>query len=117
MCLYPGACERSGVPVVENNALADEYIKAMSRIVGGDIRTGSRVSSYMWGRNFIAYKLRKDGYTLSRIGRILNRNHTTIMHGIRSAETAIEYPKSYSNAIYIWNAFKEQLSLQKTMVI
>lgn len=117
MCLYPGACERSATPIVENNAVADKYIKAMSRIVGGDVRSGSRVSSYLWGRNFVAYQLHKEGLSFSRIGHILNRHHATIMHSIKSAETAIEYPKSYANAIYIWNAFKEQLSLQKTMVI
>ena len=35
-------------------------------------------------RIYLFNKLRKDGYTLKRIGSLFNMNHTTILHGLKT---------------------------------
>lgn len=117
LCLYSGECEREAAEYVEDNSAADVYVKTMNEIVGGDIRVPSRESAVLWGRNFVMYELRCNGYSTLRIGRIVKRHHTTVIHGARSAQNAMEHPKSYADAMLIWNSFVEKLSLHKTITV
>ena len=117
LCLYRGKCERVPVVNLEDNSAARKYVDAMNEIVGGDIRSRSRKQSLLWGRNFVAYKLRRDGYSLPRIGRILKRSHATIIHGLNAARNAMDYPKSYSDILNIWESFSEKLSLHKSITV
>jgi chromosomal replication initiation ATPase DnaA len=46
-------------------------------------------------RRIVAAHLRKRGYSLSAIGRELNRHHTTIIHLLRSHQELIESDAKY----------------------
>lgn len=117
LCLYRGDCERTKFAIAEDDKAAEECIHAMSDIVGCDIRVRSRTTAAVWGRHFVAYKLRRDGYAYDRIGRILGRNHSTMINSVRWAEEAIANPRRYRDVITIWNDLQEKLSLQKTIVL
>ena len=47
-----------------------------------DLDKKSRAREYVYRRAFICYLLRKQGWTLQRIGDLFNRKHATILHSI-----------------------------------
>lgn len=51
-----------------------------------DIKKKDRHGGLVLPRQILMYKLRDIGLSLKRIARELNRDHTTIMHGIRVIE-------------------------------
>ena len=48
-----------------------------------DVRSPSRKKMYHLARFEMYYVLQKDGLSLSQIGAIFNRDHSTILHGIQ----------------------------------
>jgi len=47
------------------------------------LATNSRNRSYVYKRYYIMYRLNKCNLSLSEIGRLMNRHHATVIHGIR----------------------------------
>ena len=45
--------------------------------------TDSRNRAYVYKRYYVMYRLNKCKLTLSEIGRLMNRHHATVIHGIR----------------------------------
>lgn len=45
--------------------------------------TDSRHRSYVYKRYYVMYKLNKCKVSLTQIGKMLNRHHATVIHGIR----------------------------------
>ena len=45
--------------------------------------TNSRNRSYVYKRYYIMYRLNKCKVSLTQIGKMLNRHHATVIHGIR----------------------------------
>lgn len=62
------------------------------------MRSGRDVYDVMM-RRFIAYKLRKDGYTYSQISRVMGKNHSTIMHLVRQMNDYFSLPAMYKEDI------------------
>ncbi len=48
-----------------------------------DIKSPSRKKVYNLARFEMYYVLQKDGMSLSQIGAVFNRDHSTILHGIQ----------------------------------
>ena len=117
LCLYCGECERKADVSPQGDSVTESYINIMNSIVGKDIRSKSRMMLVRWGRYFMMYKLKKDGYSNSRIGEILNRDHATVSHGVRCVCLALDNPKQYPDVMPIWNSFAEKLSLHKTITV
>ena len=61
------------------------------------------------GRNMIAYQLRKEGYTASQTGRLLQRNHSTVCSMVSKINDLIEYPGIFADEEEIWNKFQLKL--------
>ena len=117
LCLYCGECERRVEVALESDAITDMCIRTMNSIIGADIRTESRMMLVRWGRYFVMYKLKKDGYSANQIGRALNRDHATVSHGVKCVSLAMDNPKLYPDVMPIWNSFTEKLSLHKTITV
>jgi IS30 family transposase len=47
------------------------------------LATNSRNRSYVYKRYYVMYRLNKCKLSLSEIGRLMNRHHATVIHGIR----------------------------------
>ena len=47
------------------------------------VATNSRNRSYVYKRYYVMYRLNKCKLTLSEIGRLMNRHHATVIHGIK----------------------------------
>ena len=47
------------------------------------LATNSRNRSYVYKRYYVMYRLNKCKLSLSEIGRLMNRHHATVIHGIK----------------------------------
>ena len=48
-----------------------------------ELATNSRNRSYVYKRYYVMYRLNKCKVSLTQIGKMLNRHHATVIHGIR----------------------------------
>lgn len=113
-CSYGGGCDRNEAKATEKN-LEDrltDYCEKMNAIIDGDIRDHSRISKLVWGRYIVAYQLRKDGYSLSKIGEMLNMHHSSVMHAVFSVNSMLCTPFAYPYELEIWEEFQKSLNLQ-----
>jgi chromosomal replication initiation ATPase DnaA len=51
-----------------------------------EFKSPARIRDVSWPRQDFMLAAHRKGYSLSEIGRFLNRDHTTVLHGIRQAE-------------------------------
>jgi IS30 family transposase len=58
-----------------------DYLK--EQIAKYQLDTNSRNRSYVYKRYYVMYRLNKCNLSLSEIGRMMNRHHATVIHGIR----------------------------------
>ena len=68
---------------------ARDVLREVSRATGikiTDLTGYSRRRSIVWPRQVAYLALHRAGYSLSDIGRIMHRDHTTVMHGIAVAK-------------------------------
>ena len=61
------------------------------------------------GRNMIAYQLRQEGYKTTEIGRLLKRDHSTVVYMISMIHDLVEYPNVFVEEEAIWNRFQLKL--------
>ena len=54
-----------------------------SQIVKYQLDTNSRNRAYVYKRYYVMYRLNKCKVSLTQIGKMLNRHHATVIHGIR----------------------------------
>jgi IS30 family transposase len=54
-----------------------------SQIAKHQLDNNSRHRSYVYKRYYIMYRLNKCNLSLSEIGRLMNRHHATVIHGIK----------------------------------
>ena len=55
----------------------------IGQIAKYQLDTNSRNRSYVYKRYYVMYRLNKCNVSLTQIGKMLNRHHATVIHGIR----------------------------------
>ena len=75
-------------------------VSESSMITQGDIIGLSRQRSVAVVRFCFMYIAHESGFTLSEIGRFLNRHHSTIIHGVRAFEKFIDIGYKYECRVY-----------------
>ena len=65
----------------QNNMTELKFLK--EQITKYQLATNSRNRSYVYKRYYVMYRLNKCKLTLSEIGRLMNRHHATVIHGIK----------------------------------
>ena len=55
----------------------------IGQIAKYQLATNSRNRSYVYKRYYVMYRLNKCKVSLTQIGKMLNRHHATVIHGIR----------------------------------
>jgi chromosomal replication initiation ATPase DnaA len=55
----------------------------IGQIAKHQLDNNSRHRSYVYKRYYIMYRLNKCKVSLTQIGKMLNRHHATVIHGIR----------------------------------
>lgn len=60
-------------------------------------------------RAFVAYKLREEGYTYSDIGKMLQRDHSTVMHLCNIMRDMLSVPMAYQDEMKMYREFERLL--------
>lgn len=110
-CSYRKGCEKYPVRTLPDG-MAGWYISVMCEIVGGDILDRSRKWDLVWGRNIVAYRLVKNGFSLSKVGEYLGMDHSTILHCKRQVERMLKAPCMYRMETEIWEMFNKKIGYE-----
>ena len=113
---YPSFCKGAPLPYsnedielmrddIKSMDRCDYYVRVMSEIVGTDIRTRSRRVDLVWARRSVMYKLRDEGYTLIKIGRVFGMKHCNVLYGIEAVKLMLEMPRQYKDEMKLWKEF------------
>ena len=60
-----------------------------------EIKSKCRIQHLVKCRMFISFYLKDHGLTLARIGKLLNRDHTSIMHQLKTFNDEIKYDEQF----------------------
>ena len=64
-------------------------------ITNDDILSATRVKHFVKARIFISYFLRSKGFSLKRIGELMKRDHSTIIHHIKTFEDEHKFDEKF----------------------
>ena len=85
------------------NKRFDILYKAATAVCGPGILSKFRNRELVIGRNMIAYKMRNEGFSSPTIGKLLQKNHATILNQASCMESALKY--QFQPDISMWNDF------------
>ena len=87
--------------------------KVATSIVGNGILTQSRDHKLVTARKIIAYTMRCEGYSLSAIGRAMNRNHASVMYMLKMWEDVKAYPDVFREDMEMYEEFNRRLEYEE----
>ena len=83
------------------------FILACAEIAVGRKLSRERCEDNTLIRAFVSYMLRNEGYTYKEIGRMLQRDHSTVMHLYKKMEDILSLPQVYRKEIDMFKEFEE----------
>jgi len=92
-------------PIAERYA---EVLPAAEEAVGVKLNPG-RDALTTTVRSFVAYRLHKEGYSYTDIGRMMGRDHSSVIHLVERKENALSVPGAYKSETEMFNRFNEIL--------
>ena len=81
-------------------------LEKMGQILGEPVQFKSRESKFVWARTMVAYQLTQEGFSLTETGRMIGKNHATIIHMRKKMEDALAYHYAYKDIVDIWKQFQ-----------
>lgn len=91
--------------------MINKYVGTMKKLVGDAFLIGKK-RTHVQGKVILANCLMEDGCTLTTASHIIGVDHSTVSHYKKVWETAIKYPKIYSDVISLYNKYREELCQQ-----
>ena len=88
--------------------LTDMYVDKMKELVGNDFMQNNHHGNVN-AKIVLSVCLREQGLSLSQIGRLLNRDHSTISSYKRIWNNALAFPRAYRDIIELYNKYKKTL--------
>lgn len=85
------------------------HLDAMTKITGMRIGIGRKVENVNM-RTVLAYVLRQKGLTLTRLGELLNRDHSSVTHMINAMKEAINIPVSNPALLKLYKTYTEYIN-------
>lgn len=77
-----------------------ECVSGVTNIPTREITGSSRIQRIVYVRHIAAYMMRyRLGMSFKKIGKILNRNHATIIHGVRVVQNELEYNEELTDLL------------------
>lgn len=95
-----------------NDELFEEYMKIMLRVTGlsRDVLLSTRRYPVSYYRAMLIKVMRDDrGLTTIELGRLINRDHSTVIHMLNQLQIAIE-GNGYREVNMVWHEFKSLVS-------
>lgn len=114
-CLAMSRENREHLIVILKESLKDKpeskhrfnhLLECATMIVGDGILSDSRTIHCVIGRQMIAYQMHIEGYGWSEIGRLMGRNHATIINLARRIQGAFRYPDYFRMENALWKEFQ-----------
>lgn len=89
------------------------YLMAvMEDILGYPILENCRARKYTYARALVAYQMvRKEGQTIIGVGRLMKKNHATIIYYLNLVDTFFSIPSAYRDVIDIWKQFTKRIQI------
>ena len=84
-------------------------LDVMSRTFGIDIRKRCRLQEYADLRSVFCYRMRMEGIPYKVIGKMVERDHSTVMNSCRRMDDALKYPRAFPELVQKFNQFEEAL--------
>lgn len=81
----------------------------MSRTFGIDIRKRCRLQEYADLRFVFCYRMRMEGITYKVIGKMVERDHATVMNSCQRMDDALKYPHAFPELVQKFNQFDKAL--------
>jgi len=88
-------------PIAERYA---EVLAAAEEAVGIKMNPG-RNAITTTVRSFVAYQLHKEGYSYTDIGRMMGRDHSSVIHLVERKENALSVPGAYKAEAAMYERF------------
>ena len=86
--------------MTRNKELENELIEIVNGVYDVDIKTKSRKRNIIDARTVFYHLLYNEGYSLTDIGRAINKNHATVINGLRLFEiilkTDVQFNTNYN---------------------
>lgn len=86
-----------------------ELIDIVCDILGIEEIPNNRVSMSVLARSLVAYQMSLEGYTTTYIGKIINRDHSTITLLKERVSNMLKMPNFYPHEMVVWNEFKKRI--------
>jgi chromosomal replication initiation ATPase DnaA len=107
------------IDINKNNAKWEDAMRCVCQvydITPDDIYSHIRKQHILYGRHTFNYICRKTiGMSLDSIGRIINRDHSTIIHSVRQTQDLIEYDrnfaKTYQQTLELLDSYRDEESI------
>lgn len=88
---------------------AEEYKRIIEEILGRSLGN-SRGREDVAGRMCIAFQLIQDGFTTTMVGKMIGRDHATVLHYKKCMSNCKAFPKAYHYECYMWDEFQKMLN-------
>lgn len=85
-------------------------VAAAEATVGHKMNPDKRHSEDVLIRQFVAYRLRQDGYSFPKIAKVMNKNHSTIMTLCNRMNDYFELPNIYATELELYQIFENLIS-------
>lgn len=95
----------------------DFYMSCLEQATGRDRECLLERRSYplSYYRAFVAQSLKADGYSSVEIGRLLNRDHSTVLVGLRQLKVALS-TRGYEDIISVWTLYLAEIAKRRSCV-
>lgn len=87
----------------------EHYKEVIESVLGRPIQNG-RKRDDVAARMCIAYQLHSDGYTSGQVGKMIGRDHATVLHMIKQMDACKAFPRSFRRECDLWEEFQSMLN-------
>lgn len=86
-----------------------ELIDMVCDILGIEEIPNNRDNMSVFARSLVAYQMYLEGFTTTYIGKVINRDHSTIISLIERVSNMLMMPNFYPHEIVVWDEFKKRI--------
>lgn len=87
----------------------DILLEMMGEILGEPVDLKSRDARFVWARTMVTYQLLQEGFSTTEAGRMIGKDHSTVINMRMRMQDALDLPQAYKDIINIWNQFQNKI--------
>lgn len=87
----------------------DILLEMMGEILGEPVDLKSRDARFVWARTMVTYQLLQEGFSTTEAGRMIGKDHSTVINMRMRMQDALDLPQAYKDIINIWKQFQNKI--------